>query len=95
MPNSSVSLLTAIVTAFVVFFFAAAWVRMKSARGGYRTAKAAVELTRKSMWSAIGSLLKFAALAAVLVVVLVAWQARDLADAADGTPSPSPSVHHT
>lgn len=95
MLNSSVSLLTAIVTAIVVFFFTAAWVSMKGARDGYRKAKAAVPSARKSMWSAIGSLFKIAVLVVILGLVLVAWQASDLADAADNPPSPSPSVRHT
>jgi hypothetical protein len=95
MPNSSVSLLTAVVTALVVFFFTAAWVSMKGARDGYRKAKAAVAPARKSMWSAIGSLFKFAVLAAIFALMLVAWQARDIADAADEKPSPSPSARST
>ncbi|WP_436524687.1 hypothetical protein [Actinoplanes sp. HUAS TT8] len=95
MLNSSVSLLTAVVTAIVVFFFTAAWVSMKGAREGYRKAKAAVPSARKSMWSAIGSLFKIAVLAAILGLILVAWQAKDLADAADEKPGPSPSVGRT
>ncbi|WP_285554614.1 hypothetical protein [Actinoplanes regularis] len=94
MLNSSVSLLTAILTAIVVFFFTAAWMRMKSARDGYRTAKAAVAPARKTMWSKIGSLLKVAVLVVIFALLLVAWQVSDLADAADGKPSPSPSVSH-
>ncbi len=94
MLNSSVSLLTAIVTGIVVFLFTAAWMRLKSARDGYRTAKAAVAPARKTMWSKIGSLLKVAALLAVFALLLVAWQVSDLADAADGKPAPSPSVRH-
>ncbi|KUL39043.1 hypothetical protein [Actinoplanes awajinensis] len=92
MLNSSVSLLTFVVTAIVVFFFTAAWVKLKNARGGYRVAKTAVGVTRKAMWSAAGALVWSAVVAAILVVVLVAWQARDLADAAENTPSPSPSA---
>jgi Mn2+/Fe2+ NRAMP family transporter len=95
MLNSSVSLLTAVVTGIVVFFFTVAWVAMKGARDGYRKAKAAVVPARKSMWSAIGSLFKIAVLVAILALILVAWQANDLAGVADEKPSPSPSVRHT
>ena len=68
---------------------------MKGAWEGYRKAKAAVPSARKSMWSAIGSLFKIAVLVAIIGLVLVAWQASDLADAADGTQAPSPSVGRT
>ena len=95
MLNSSVSLLTAIVTAIVVFFCTVAWVTMVAARNTYRKAKASVAPARKTMWSAIGSLFKVGVLAAIFVLILVAWQAKDIADAADDTPSPSPSVGRT
>ncbi|GAA2913411.1 hypothetical protein Acy02nite_64580 [Actinoplanes cyaneus] len=95
MLTSSVSLLTAIVTSIVVFFFATAWVSMKGAREGYRKAKAAVPSARKSMWSAIGSLFKVGVLVAIIALILVAWQASDLADVADEKPVPSPSAGRT
>ncbi len=95
MLNSSVSLLTAIGTGIVVFFFTKAWVSMKGAREGHAKAKAAVPSARKSMRSAIGSLFKVGVLAAILVLILFAWVTSDLEDAADEKPGPSPSVRRT
>ena len=92
MSNSSVSLMTAVVTAIVVFFFTAAWVASKSARSNLKTAKAAVGPARKAVWSTIGGVIKIGALAVFLLIVLVAWQVRDLNEDGTGrTPASGPS----
>lgn len=95
MSNSSVSLLTAVVTAIVVFFFTAAWVASKSARSNLRTVKAAVAPARKAVWATVGGVIKLGALVVFLLIVLVAWQARDLSEEGEGRPpasGPSPSA---
>jgi len=92
MQNSSVSLLTAVVTAVVVFFFATAWITTRAARNTYRLAKAAVKPARKTFWSTIGGVIKVGFFAVVLLLALVAWQARDIQNAGDEKPAPAPSV---
>ncbi|WP_127500149.1 hypothetical protein [Actinoplanes solisilvae] len=95
MSNSSVSLMTAVVTAIVVFFFTAAWVASKSARSNLRTAKAAVAPARKAVWSTVGGVIKLGALVVFLLIVLVAWQASNTDEEGAGrspASGPSPSA---
>jgi len=92
MPNSSVSLLTAIITAVVVFLFATAWITAKAARNTLLGAKAAVPPARKVFWSTIGGVIKLGLFAAILAIALIAWTARDLQRADQQTPTPAPSA---
>ena len=94
MQNSSVSLMTAIVTAIVVFLFTTAWITAKAARNTMRTAKAAVGPARKTFWSTIGGVIKMGVFAVILLLALIAWQARDLKEVDERHPSPSPSASH-
>jgi ABC-type Fe3+ transport system permease subunit len=94
MQNSSVSLMTAIVTAIIVFLLGIAWATVKGARKSYRTAKGGVGAARKTYWSAMGGVIKVGFWAALLLVVLVVWQFHDLKTVNETTPTPSPSVSH-
>jgi hypothetical protein len=94
MQNSGVSLVTAIITAIVVFLFTTAWITAKAARNTVRLAKAAVGPARKTFWSSIGGVLKMAVFAAILLVALIAWQARDMKEVDQRKPGPAPSASH-
>ena len=98
MQNSSVSLMTAIVTAIIVFLLGIAWATVKGARKNYRTIKGGVGAARKSYWSALGGVIKVGFWAVLLLVVLVVWQVHDLKNVDASTPSPShsasPSASH-
>jgi UDP-N-acetylmuramyl pentapeptide phosphotransferase/UDP-N-acetylglucosamine-1-phosphate transferase len=94
MQNSSVSLMTAIVTAIVVFLFTTAWITAKAARNTVRTAKAAVKPARKTFWSTIGGVLKMTIFAAILLIALVAWQVRDVKQVDQEKSVPAPSASH-
>lgn len=94
MQNSSVSLMTAIVTAIIVFLLGIAWATVKGARKGYQTAKGGVGTARKTYWTAVGGIVKIGFWAVLLLVVLVVWQVHDLKTVNDTTPTPGPSVSH-
>ena len=92
MQNSSASLMTAIVTAIIVFLLGIAWATVKGARKSYQTAKGGVGAARKSYRTAVGSIIKIGFWAVLLLVVLVVWQVHDLKTVNDSTPTPGPSV---
>ena len=92
MQNSSVSLVTALVTGIVVFLFAVAWVTAKAALNTLRLAKNSVGPARQTFWSTIGRVFKVGVWLVVLVIVLIAWQANDIKNADEKKPVPSPSV---
>jgi ABC-type Fe3+ transport system permease subunit len=92
MQNSSASLLTAIITAVVVFLFTTAWFTAKAARNTVRLAKASVPTARKNFWKTVGGVVKMGLLVVVLVLVLIAWSARDAQSAGPQTPAPAPSA---
>jgi hypothetical protein len=92
MQNSSVSLVTALVTGIIVFLFAVAWVTAKAALNTLRLAKNSVGPARKTFWSMVGKVIKIGIWLVVLVIALVAWQANDIKDADEKKPVPSPSV---
>jgi Na+/H+-translocating membrane pyrophosphatase len=94
MQSSGVSVLTAVVTAVVVFLFTTAWITVKAARNTARAAKAAIGPARKVFWSTIGGLIKMTFWAGLLLFALVAWLVHDVRAADDATPAPSPSVSH-
>jgi hypothetical protein len=92
MQNSSVSLVTALVTGIIVFLFAVAWVTAKAALNTLRLAKNSVGPARKTFWSMVGKVIKVGIWLVVLVIALVAWQANEMNDANEKKPVPSPSV---
>ncbi|MGX6601538.1 hypothetical protein ACWKSP_05290 [Micromonosporaceae bacterium Da 78-11] len=89
MQNSTVSLLTALVTAVAVFLFALAFITAKAARNTLRSAKAAVGPARKTFRSTIGGVVRAGVWVVLLLVALVAWQARDIENVNDPQPSTS------
>lgn len=92
MQNSSVSLVTALVTGIIVFLFAVAWVTAKAALNTLRLAKNSVGPARKTFWSTIGRVIKLGLCLAVLVLALIAWQANEIKNADEKKPVPSPSA---
>jgi cytochrome bd-type quinol oxidase subunit 2 len=94
MQNSTVSLMTAIVVAIVVFLLGVAWAAAKGARKNYQTIKGGVGPARKAYWAAVGGIVKIGVWVAVLLIALVAWQVNDVRKAGHATPTPSPSVSH-
>jgi uncharacterized integral membrane protein len=83
MQNSSVSLLTAVVTGFILFLLGVAWTRMRAARGALKTIKNGVPAARKVFWLSVGGVVKIGFWVLVLLAVLVVWQVRDVS-AGDG-----------
>lgn len=92
MQNSSVSLVTALVTGIIVFLFAVAWVTAKAALNTLRLAKNSVGPARKTFWSMVGKVIKVGIWLVVLIIALVAWQANEMKGADEQKPVPSPSV---
>lgn len=86
MQNSSVSLLTAVITGVILFLLGVAWTRMKSARGNYTTIKNSVGPARKAMWVSLGGVVKIGFWVIVLIGVLVVWQVRDVSAGNDRRP---------
>lgn len=92
MQNSSVSLLTAVLTGIIVFLLGLAWAKVRSARKALTTLKSGVPAARKAMWSSVGDVLKVGFWAALLLFFLIAWQMRDIKNVDDQKPAPAPSV---
>jgi hypothetical protein len=92
MQNSSVSLVTAVVTAIIVFLLGVAWSSVRGANKAYKTIKAGVKPARKAFWGSVGGVLKVGFWAVVLLIALVAWQVHDVRTADDQKPAPSPSA---
>jgi cytochrome bd-type quinol oxidase subunit 2 len=86
MQHSSVSLLTALIFTVVVFLLGAAWAAMRRANKDYKTLKNAVKPARKTFWSAFFAMVKVGVGVAVLLLVVVAWQVRDINDGDADTP---------
>jgi hypothetical protein len=70
----------------VVFLLGAAWAVMKRANKDYKTVKNAVKPARKNFWASFVAMLKFGVGVAVLLLVVVAWQVRDINDGDADTP---------
>jgi hypothetical protein len=94
MQNSSVSLLTAVLTGIIVFLLGLAWARVRASRAALATIKKGVPAARKLLWVNIGGVLKVGFWAAVLLFVLITWQMHDVRTADEQKPSPAPSVSH-
>jgi UDP-N-acetylmuramyl pentapeptide phosphotransferase/UDP-N-acetylglucosamine-1-phosphate transferase len=92
MANSGVSMVTAIVTAIIVFLFTTAWITAKAALNSLRKAKTAVPDARKTFRSTVGGVLKMGLLLAILAIALVAWAANDVQNPDDEKPAPGPSA---
>jgi hypothetical protein len=92
MANSGMSMLTAIVTAIIVFLFTTAWITAKAALNTLRKAKSAVPDARKTFRSTIGGVVKMGLLLAILALALVAWAANDVQSADEKKPPPGPSA---
>jgi UDP-N-acetylmuramyl pentapeptide phosphotransferase/UDP-N-acetylglucosamine-1-phosphate transferase len=92
MANSGMSMLTAIVTAIIVFLFTTAWITAKAALNTLRKAKSAVPDARKTFRSTIGGVVKMGLLLAILALALVAWAANDVQGADEEKPAPGPSA---
>jgi UDP-N-acetylmuramyl pentapeptide phosphotransferase/UDP-N-acetylglucosamine-1-phosphate transferase len=92
MANSGMSMLTAIVTAIIVFLFTTAWITAKAALNTLRKAKSAVPDARKTFRSTIGGVVKMGLLLAILALALVAWAANDVQSADEEKPAPGPSA---
>jgi cytochrome bd-type quinol oxidase subunit 2 len=86
MQHSSVSLLTALIVTVIVFLLGAAWAVMKRANRDYKTIKNSVRPARKNFWASFRTTVKFGFWVAVLLLVLVAWQVRDVRDGDADTP---------
>ena len=86
MQHSSVSLLTAVVTAVIVFFLGTAWAAVRGSNKAYKTLKSSVKPARRTMWGSVWKLIKVGTGAAVLLLVLVVWQVRDVGDGDADTP---------
>jgi cytochrome bd-type quinol oxidase subunit 2 len=86
MQHSSVSLLTALIVTVIVFLLGAAWAVMRRANRDYKTIKNSVGPARKSFWASFRTMVKFGFWVAVLLLVLVAWQVRDVRDGDADTP---------
>jgi UDP-N-acetylmuramyl pentapeptide phosphotransferase/UDP-N-acetylglucosamine-1-phosphate transferase len=94
MANSGISMVTAIVTAIIVFLFTTAWITAKAALNTLRKAKSAVPDARKTYRSTVGGVVKMGLLLAILVFALVAWAASEVQSADDEKPAPGPSASH-
>ncbi|MEV6487361.1 hypothetical protein AB0M20_01795 [Actinoplanes sp. NPDC051633] len=92
MTLSSMSLLTAILVGVAVFGLGYVWNAFRGARILLKGAKGGIPKARSLYWASLGRLVKWALIAAGILFVLVTWTARDMKDAADPAPSPSPSV---
>jgi cytochrome bd-type quinol oxidase subunit 2 len=86
MQHSSVSLLTALIVTVIVFLLGSAWAVMRRANRDYKTLKGAVPAARKTFWGSFRTMVKFGFWVAVLLLVLVAWQVRDVRDGDADTP---------
>jgi xanthine/uracil permease len=99
MLNSSVSLLTALVTGVIVFLLGVAWAAVRGSNRAYKTIKDSVKPARKTFWGSVWTLVKIGVGAAVLLLVLVVWQLNDIqgggADPARVPADVSPSARPT
>lgn len=92
MQASTAAVLTAVVVGVAVFALGYFYGLFKKAQAGLVGAKGAVPTARKSYYSSLWMLMKWGAGAVLIVLVLVTWAVRDVSDAAEADPTPSPSV---
>jgi ABC-type Fe3+ transport system permease subunit len=95
MQNSGVSLMTAVVTAVIVFLLGVAWASVKGSNKAYKTIKAGVKPARKIFWSNVGGVIKIGFWAVLLLTVLVVWQMHDVKTVDDSKPAPTPTSSHS
>ena len=92
MQSSTAALLSAVVAGIIVFALGYFYRGFKGARGTLKLAKSTVPAARKGYWSATGTLIKWGLFAAALLFVLITWTVRDVQEAGNATPAPSPSA---
>jgi hypothetical protein len=78
--NSSVSLVSATITAIISFGLGFFYAVCRRAWADYKVAKAAVPTARKNAWATVPGVLRYGLGAAVLAAVLLTWSIRDVAD---------------
>lgn len=91
MSQSSVSLVTAILVGIAVFGLGYVWNAFRAARIVLKGAKTGVPKARALYWNNFGRVLKWGAISAAILFVLVTWSARDASSAPSPSPSPAPS----
>jgi hypothetical protein len=92
MANSSVALATAILVGIAIFGLGYFWNAFRGARGLLKGAKKSVPALRKTYWAHVWKLIKWGALAVLILVGIVTWSARGTQESADEQPAPAPSV---
>jgi len=91
MANSSVALATAILVGIAIFGLGYFVNAFRGARGLLKGAKSSVPALRKTYWSHVWKLIKWGALAVLIVIGLITWTTRDSQQAADKSPAPASS----
>ena len=91
MSHSSVSVITAILVGIAVFGLGYVWNAFRAARLVLRGAKKSVPAARTLYWGNLGRVLKWGAISAVILFVLVTWSTHQASSAPSPAPSPSPS----
>jgi type II secretory pathway component PulL len=92
MANSSVALATAILVGTAIFGLGYVWNAFRGARGLLKGAKKSVPTLRKTYWAHVWKLIKWGALAVLILVGIVTWSARSTQQTADQQPAPAPSA---
>ena len=89
---SGVSLVTAVVVGVIVFALGYFYRGFVGARGNLKGARDAVPGAQKAFWSSLRALIKYGFITLIAAALLLGWVARDLGNAAESKPAPSPAV---